>query len=95
MKPQLLFTDIKSHPAAREYYDKYNQIDTILERNSSILNEIHRELEMSMNTKNGKVSKYSTETIFRMFLIKCIEKQCSKKIFRQVLYFLINKKMGL
>ena len=73
MKPQFFFTDIKDHPVAREYYDKYNQIDAILENNSSILNEIHKELEMSMNTKNGRVSTFSTETIFRMLLVKCIE----------------------
>jgi IS5 family transposase len=73
MKPQFLFTDINDHPVAREYYDKYNQIDAILESNSSILNEIHKELEMSMNTKNGRVSTFSTETIFRMLLVKCIE----------------------
>jgi len=73
MKQQFFFTDIKDHPVAREYYDKYNQIDAILENNSSILNEIHKELEMSMNTKNGRVSTFSTETIFRMLLVKCIE----------------------
>jgi hypothetical protein len=27
MKQQFFFTDIKDHPVAREYYDKYNQID--------------------------------------------------------------------
>lgn len=73
MKPQFLFTDIKAHPVADKFYDKYNQIDSILEDNSSILNEIHKELEMSMNTKNGRVSNFSTETLFRMLLVKCIE----------------------
>ena len=73
MEPQFFFTDIKDHPVAREYYDKCNQIDAILENNSSILNEIHKELEMSMNTKNGRVSTFSTETIFRMLLVKCID----------------------
>ncbi|MBN1600966.1 MAG: hypothetical protein JW915_05110 [Chitinispirillaceae bacterium] len=37
MKPQFLFTEMNDHAVAREYYDKYNQIDSILESNSSIL----------------------------------------------------------
>jgi IS5 family transposase len=73
IKPQFLFTDIKSHPVADTFYDKYNKIDSILESNSSILNEIHKELEMTMNTKNGRVSTFSTDTLFRMLLVKCIE----------------------
>lgn len=73
MKPQFLFTDMKDHPVAREYYEKYNQIDAILESNSSILKEVHKELEMSMNMKKGRVSTFSTDTLFRMLLVKCIE----------------------
>lgn len=73
MKSQFLFTDMKVHPVARKYYDKYNQIDSILEKNSTILNEVHKELVMSMNMKNGRVSTFSTETLFRMLLVKCIE----------------------
>jgi IS5 family transposase len=73
MKPEFLFTDINDHPIARKYYDKYNQIDHILERNNSILNEVHKDLDMMMSTGNGRVSAYSTETLFRMLLIKCIE----------------------
>jgi IS5 family transposase len=84
MKPQFLFTNIKDHPVACKYYNKYNQIDAILESNSSILKEVHKELEMSMNTKNGRVSTFSTDTLFRMLLVKCVEQLSFRELIIRV-----------
>jgi IS5 family transposase len=72
-RPQFLFNDIHDHPVARKFYEKYNQIDSILESNSAILKEVHQELEIAMNAMKGRNTKYSTETLFRMLLVKCIE----------------------
>lgn len=71
-KPQFLFNDSKKHPVAQKFYDKYNKIDTILDENISIIKEIHQELVSSMNVFKGRESPYSTETLFRMLLVKCI-----------------------
>lgn len=71
--PQFLFNDTYDHPVARKFYRKYNQIDSILENNNEILKEVHKELETNMNTMKGRNTKFSTETLFRMLLVKCIE----------------------
>lgn len=72
-RPQFLFNDTYDHPVARKFYEKYNQIDSILENNNEILKEVHRELEITMNAMKGRSTKFSTETLFRMLLVKCIE----------------------
>ncbi len=73
VKPQFLYNDTNHHPVAQKFYDKYNQINSILDKNIAIINEIHNELTISMNSYKGRDSKNSTETIFRMLLVKCIE----------------------
>lgn len=71
-RPQFLFNDTYDHPVARKFYEKYNQIDSILENNNEILKEVHRELEITMNAMKGRSTKFSTETLFRMLLVKCM-----------------------
>ncbi len=65
MKPEFLFTDINDHPTAHKYFDKYNLIGHILERNNSILDDEYREWSsFSLQYRNF---------FFRIHLIRCIK----------------------
>ena len=73
IKPQFNYSLKNDHPVAQKFYDKYNQIDLILDSKIEILKEFHQELCITMNVFKGRESQYSTESIFRMLLTKCIE----------------------
>jgi len=72
-KPEFQYSLKTEHPVVQKFYDKYNKMDSILDSNFRILKMIHQELCITMNVFRGRESKYSTESIFRMLLIKCIE----------------------
>jgi IS5 family transposase len=72
-KPELLFNIRADLNIVKDYHDKYNRIDSILEANPDIFKVIHDDLYSKMGSLKGRNSRFSTEMLFRMLLIKCIE----------------------
>jgi len=72
-KPELLFNIRADLDIVKDYHARYNKIDRILDENPGILNAVHEDLHQKMGSLKGRNSHYSTEMLFRMLLIKCIE----------------------
>lgn len=71
-KPNFLFNIREDQKVTKEYHALYNKIDKILDTNNEILSLVHNELK-KLSSLNGRDSSHSTEVIFRMLLVKCIE----------------------
>jgi IS5 family transposase len=56
----------------QEYHEKYDGIDSVLDKNVNILNAFHSDLE-KYGSVGGRESKYSSEQILRLALVKGIE----------------------
>jgi IS5 family transposase len=56
----------------QEYHRKYDGIDRLLDNNPAILDTFHRDLE-KYGTKGGRESKFSSEQILRMAIVKWTE----------------------
>jgi IS5 family transposase len=56
----------------KDYESKYNGIDRILENNLGILDAFHNDLK-DFGSTNGRESKFSSEQIMRLAIVKCIE----------------------
>ena len=55
-----------------DFYDKYNKLDELLENNFSIFNLVHEDLK-NLGIESGRLSKYSTDILFRSILVRHIE----------------------
>jgi len=55
-----------------EYHQKYDAIDKLLDKNSAILDAFHGDLKKFGST-GGRESKFSSEQILRLYLVKGIE----------------------
>ncbi len=63
---------LDAQKVVKEYCDKYNKIAHRLEENPEILNSFHEDLK-NFGACFGRESKYSSEQILRMIIIKFIE----------------------
>lgn len=72
-KPELLFNIRADLDIVKSYHAKYNKIDEILNDNPKIFKDVHDDLYPKMGSLKGRNSHYSTEILFRMLLVKCIE----------------------
>ena len=63
---------LEAQKVVKEYRDKYNKIEHRLEEHPEILNSFHEDLE-DFGSCFGRESKYSSEQILRMIIIKFIE----------------------
>jgi IS5 family transposase len=72
-KPELTFNIRADLHIVKDYHAKYNKIDRILDENPEILHAVHDDLFQKMGSLKGRNSHYSTEMLFRMLLVKCIE----------------------
>jgi len=66
-----------------DYQEEYNRIDRILQDNPRILNAVHKDFR-TMGTDMGRASDFSSEQIFRMILVKGMEKRPFRKIVIEV-----------
>jgi IS5 family transposase len=55
-----------------QFRTRYERISAILDSHPGILDAVHRDLE-EWGSEGGRESTYSTEQLFRMLIVKCIE----------------------
>lgn len=72
-KPEFFFNTHTDLKVVKAYHHKYNEIDVILDKNPKILQAVHNDLYNKMGSLKGREADYSSEMLFRMLLIKCIE----------------------
>ena len=71
---QCFFINIlEERSIVQEYREKYNQIDTILQKNPGILDAVHADLKY-YGSSDGRKTHYSSEQILRMTIVKTIER---------------------
>jgi hypothetical protein len=56
-----------------QYQEKYNGIDTLLDKNSTIIHTLHNDLAGSFST-DGRSTAFSSEPFLRMIIVKAIER---------------------
>jgi IS5 family transposase len=56
----------------KQIHSKYNQIDALLQKNPEILTAVHKDLKAYGDSAKRR-SKYSSEQVLRMIIVKCIE----------------------
>jgi len=72
-KPSFLLNTRADLAVVEKYHEKYSRIDAILDKNPEILEAVHADLRNKMGSLKGREADYSSEMLFRMLLIKCIE----------------------
>lgn len=56
----------------QEYHRKYNGVDQLLDKNPAILDDFHDDLKR-FGRHGGRESKFSSEQMLRMAIVKCVE----------------------
>lgn len=69
----------KSLKIVKDYQEKYNRIDRILQENPRILNTVHKDF-LCLGVESGRKADFTSEQMLRMILVKGIEKRPFRKI---------------